>query len=287
MKRKIFLFLMLFLISNSKIFSQDIQKYDKDRNYFFIGGGFAVNTFSHNGLDYVIDRYNETRQGKPGQFRLTQNMDKIHSMFGYEVGFGWVSNKYDNGLFYTMNFQRTSGTSHGEGYTPLDTLNLNLQTRDLKASLDNFAMGIGLIPIQTPVLDIGFGMQMNMPILNFYTSLNSGSYEKIEYVDQIGFGGGFYMLFNFFLFKGFPLNLSAQPYYFFDFIPSDMSGLSEEINPATYTNDEEKKLKGKMSQFGLQVQANICIFARKQKGSNRIDRDKNKKKRDTKGFSLL
>jgi len=288
MKRKVYLFFILFLIISGKIFSQDIQKYDKDRNYFFIGPGISWNSFNHDGLDYVIDRYNNTRHGQAGAFRLTSDMGKIHSMLGYEVGFGWVSNKYDNGLFYTMNYQHSTGTTHAEGYGPLDTLSLNLQKRDLKASLDNFAMGIGLMPIQTPVMDIGLGLQMNMTTLNFSTRTNSGNYQNItDGLGEIGFGGGFYMLFNFFLFKGFPLNLSAQPYYFYDFLPSDMSTLSEAINPSTYMNDDDKKQVGKMSHFGLQVQVNLCLFARKQQGSQRHNQDKKKKKRDTKGFSLL
>jgi hypothetical protein len=288
MKTKEYLFLILFLFSCSTIYSQDVQKYDKDRNYFFIGGGGNWNSFSHSGLDFVIDRYNETRQGKPGQFRLTQKMDKINSMIGYNFGLGWVSNKYDNGLFYTMYFQHGSGSTYSEGYAPTDTLGLNLMRRDLKASLGNFSMGMGFMPIQTVVMDIGIGGQVNMDFLDVETKTDNTSYKKLTSdMGELGFGGSFYLLINFFLSKSIPLCLSVQPYYFYDFLPSDMSDVNEEINSATYTADNAKDQKGKMSHLGLQVQLNLCLFARKQEGSQRHEQDKKKKKRQTHGFSML
>jgi hypothetical protein len=263
--------------------SQDIQKFDKDRNYFFIGPGLNWNSFDHTGLDFVIQRYNDTRQGKPGQFRLTRKMDDITSMLGYNVGLGWVSNKYDNGLLYTMYYQTASGSATAEGFAPTDTFNLFLQRRDLKSTLGNFGMGMGFMPIQTPVLDIGIGGQINMDFLKIESRTNNGPFSELT--SQLGFGGSVYMLFNFFLSKKIPFCVSAQPYYFFDLLPSDMSEVNESINNATYQADSDKDQKGKMSHLGLQVNVNICLFAKKQQGSQRHEQDKKKKKRQTHGFN--
>jgi hypothetical protein len=257
------------------------MRYDKDRNYFYMGPGVNFNTFNHNGLDFVIDRYNKTRQGGTGQFILSQDMGKIHTLTGFNGGFGWVNNQYGDGIFFMFNYMNGSGKSHAEGE---DTFGI-FGERDLKLSLAHWTMGIGWMPWQTPMFDVGIGYQFNIDMLQVDTRVNDGPWENLTGdLGELGFGSTLFLQFNFFLFKGFPLSLGVTPYYMFDFMMSDMEDVNEAINPNTYSYDNEDDQMGRMSHLGVQVNANLCIFARKQEGSQKHTKDKTKNQRQTKGF---
>lgn len=263
MKSWAYLLIILFLLFSNNLLSQNIQAKNKERNYLFIGAGFNLNSLNHSGLDFVVKRYNVTRQGLPGQFELTKKLDDIGWMKGYNFGFGWVNNRHKHGLFYTLNYQHGSFSARAEGYDATDTFRLNLRTLDMKSSLTNLSLGIGFIPMQLSFLDIGIGGEINMAFLNIKTKINNASFERLTSdLGVPGIGGSVYLLFNIFPVNRFPLFISIQPYMFFDLIQSDMSSVNKAINANTYTDDSNKDQMGNLTHLGLQVQINFCLFTR-------------------------
>ncbi|NTW31149.1 MAG: hypothetical protein HGB12_00690 [Bacteroidetes bacterium] len=282
MKKILFIAVAFASIITTNIFAQDTTKQvDLDRNYTWLGLGYSAMYFNHQGLNYVIDRYNNTRQGKPGQARLTTKMPKFHLLTGPQLSFGHMNNKFENGLFYEFTFGIYRADGNAEGINADSTKGSRL----LQYRCGYYSLTGGIVPIQSEMLDIGFGMSADGFLSNVYTSTSASPSENVQMNTAIGISF-FPQIHLFPLTKSFPAVIVIRPYYYLDILPSDFDNLNEKINPSSYDYETEfEKSKGKFSHLGLRVTLNIAFVARKQAATQQIkNRPGVKTKKKTSGF---
>lgn len=275
MKR--FYTLILLVIAFQITRGQEKMKYDRDRNYFLIGAGYHLTNASNKGLNFVIDRYNQTRQGQQGAATLTKNMDYLKNMSGPAFGLFLLDNKYLNGAFFDMNISLLNSKAGAEGVD----IQGNAASRDLQMKFFYWNFDFGYMFFQSQIIDVGLAAGTSLMFGNIDTRTGTNAFENVdEYV-----AGAFEIApqINFFLSKSVPFSLSVRPYYYLDILPSEFDNLNEKINPATYENDPEQSQRGRFNHMGAQVRLNLMIRGAKQEGAREI-KGKSKTKKGTRGF---
>lgn len=256
---------------------QEKKKYDRDRNYFLIGGGYQLTSASNKGLNFVIDRYNQTRQGQQGAATLTKKMDYLNNMSGPAFGFFLLDNKYLNGVYVDMNMALLKADSRAEGVDAFG----NSASRDLQLNYSYWNVDFGYMFVQSQFIDLGIAAGTSLMVGKIDTRTGTNEFEKAD--DYISGAFEIAPQINFFLTKSIPLSVSVRPYYFLDFIPSDYASLNEKINPYTAGGDPEDSQLGRFNHMGAQVRLNLMIRGAKQEGAREIKGNGNTKK-GTKGF---
>lgn len=276
MKSRI-LFIMLLTLVGRLVTAQETMRYDKDRNYYLFGVGYHLTGIQNPGLNYVIDRYNETRQGQSGAARLTRNMDYLNNPGGFAFGMFLLDNKYLNGYFFDLNAAFLKSKARAEGVD----VNQNPASRDLEFRTGNYSLDFGFMFYQSPFIDLGVGMGTSVQWGKIKTRAGDADFEDAQDIITAGFE--FFPQINFFLTKTAPVSLSVRPYYCIDLIKTDFNDLNEFINPYTALNDPTEDQKGRFSHLGAQVRLNLMIRGAKQEGARNIE-GKHKTKRGTQGF---
>lgn len=257
--------------------AQETMRYDKDRNYYLFGAGYHLAGIRNPGLNYVIDRYNATRQGQSGAASLTKEMDYLNSPGGFAFGMFLLDNKYLNGFFIDLNAAFLRSKARAEGVD----VNQNPASRDLEFRTGNYALDFGYMFFQSPVIDVGVGMGTSLLWGTINTRTGDAGFEEVQEIVTGGFQ--FFPQVNFFLTKSVPVSLSVKPYYYIDIIKTDFDDLNEFINPYTAQNDPSEEQMGRSSHLGVQARINLMIRGAKQEGARNIN-GKSKTRRGTQGF---
>ncbi len=257
--------------------AQETMRYDKDRNYYLFGVGYHLTGIQNPGLNYIIDRYNETRQGQAGAATLTKEMDYLNNPGGFAFGMFLLDNKYLNGYFFDLNAAFLKSKAHAEG---LD-VNQNPASRDLELRMGNYSLDFGFMFYQSPFIDLGIGMGTSFLWGTITTRTGNADFENAQ--DIISGGFQFFPQINFFLTKSVPVSLSVKPYYYIDLIKTDFSDLNEFINPYTASDDPAEDQQGRFSHLGAQIRLNLMIRGAKQEGARNIE-GKHKTRKGTQGF---
>ena len=257
--------------------AQETMRFDKDRNYYLFGVGYHVAAMHNPGLNYVIDRYNETRQGQAGAATLTKKMDYLNNPGGLAFGMFLLDNKYLNGYFFDLNAAFLKSKAHAEGVDA----NQNPASRDLEFRTGDYALDFGYMFYQSQFFDLGVGMGTSIIWGKISTRAGDAGFETAQ--DIVAGGFQVFPQLNFFLSKAVPFSLSVKPYYYLDIIKADFSDLNEFINPYTAQNDQLADEQGRFSHLGAQVRLNLMIRAARQEGARNIH-GKSKTRKETQGF---
>lgn len=210
------------------------------QSYFQIGYNGSIPT-GIDSLNFIIDRYNETRSYLDVQMKNVQYLD------GITFSYGWYPENFIMGIGYTGAGQKT----FAEGMDNTNTL----RRRELKVKSRLFD------------IDLAFGLNRSSKVKVFLgTTFTFGSFvvksrvaeaseikkEEWETINDSGsliFGTGLFLRIA--SAKGFFI----QPYYMFTpgkIFENDVTSVNEEINSATYLNDPTP-LKVKNSMFGVKI----------------------------------
>ena len=230
--KKLFILLILLLFQNS---------ITKAQSQYWFGFGYNMCRFKlDNSLNYVIDRYNETRTGN-----ITKKMNQIHFADGLAFSLGFNVNRFVFDLGYTGKKQ-TVTTQGVYGGVPGE--------RDLRLKNRAFNMGLGYAMLNSS--NSSLALCLSFDLGNVKTETRNGEIENIKdsdfetITDDFELGNTLYLQLLLGSPRGKGLALIARPYYHFSYLDVDFSEVNETINPKTYSNDPFP-LNGKASNFGV------------------------------------
>jgi len=233
MIKKTYVIILILLLQSSYVFSQ---------NQWWFGFGYNMSRFKmDDGLNYVIDRYNQTRTTS-----LTKEMKPVHFADGlaFSLGFNFYRFIFDIGytgkketVFAQGNF--TSGS--------------NLQ-RDIRFKNKCMNMGMGYAFLNTRNASVALCATVDVGTVRTETrtgeisGIGNESYEEIT--NDLSMGSTFYMQFLLGFGRGKGIALIARPYYQLSYFDTDFYDVNAEINPTTYMHDPDD-LACKTSNVGL------------------------------------
>lgn len=218
----------------------NITETGKTQGYSYGGLGYNASYLKSEGLDFVIDRYNETRP------YLTTIMPYNRYYDGITAHFGGAANyfAYDIGFTYRSSVVSASG---------IDGSGIEVQ-RDLKNKWNtwDFSMGINLGNSDTKALTIGINTALDseksLTRSDTPDKIGVANFAKVNSAFKIGFEPYIQLILA--TEEGFGILL--KPYYSWTPVKTDYSELNQYINPYTYINDPIP-IEGKLSGFGINI----------------------------------
>jgi hypothetical protein len=210
------------------------------QNYYYRGAGYNMAFLKSEGLDYVIDRYNQTRTF------LDDKMEYCRYYDGPSLRSGLCYNHFFVDFGFTYRSSKVSASG-------VDATGIR-QQRDIKNKWNTFdlGLGIGLGANDNIALAIGVNMGLNsektLTRVATPDEIGKANFAKVNGQFKIGFepfaqlilatDGGFGVLF--------------RPYFSWTPVETDYYEANRYINEFTYTSDPSV-IKGKLSGFGLSV----------------------------------
>lgn len=202
-------------------------------SFTYIGAGITGSAVRLQGLNAVIDRYNETRQGQQGAASLSQDMGYFNAQSGYEFSLGRSFD--DLGWFFDLHLSFQEAATFAEG---VDLFG-NPARRDLRLKSSIFSAGTGPTLIQTGMLDVAAGMAVEITWNKMYSILNEGEESEI-FEDEVPIAFTPFAFATLFLSRKIPLAVFGRAFLQLPLLASDYTELNQAINPATWQNDEGK-----------------------------------------------
>jgi hypothetical protein len=229
--------LLIIVISSSAVSAQSLRLVGG------IGGNYSIG--SYKGLNFVIDRYNATRQGQTGAATVTRPMSNINSLVGvsWQIGFT-LENASGLTLYTGINRVGRSATSYAEA----TDINNNTGRRDVRFTSNslNFELGLGK--------HMGFGYilaggSLDMFSAKAYTRINSNDYDEV--MDDFNLGMSLFLDISVFVTSRFAIGI--KPYLQTGLLKTDFTDLNRAINSATSTRDSFEDQQSSPLNVGTQV----------------------------------
>lgn len=208
------------------------------QGYDYLGLGYNMGFLRSEGLDFVVDRYNETRP------YLNDQMEQPRYFDGFAIHGGVGRGLLLLNLGYTQQSSKVSAEGTDATATTVQ--------RDLKNKWNTFDLGIGLNIADG---DRGaFGLGVNMGLNSEKALTRTGApddigKEKFEEV-QKQFKVGFSPFVQIILTGDSGTGLLIRPYYAWSPMTTDYTELNAAINPATAAGDPTP-LEGDLKGFGI------------------------------------
>ncbi len=241
MTKGILLATLLFITSS--VFAQ------RPENRMYMAGGFNYQLASGGPLDYVIDRYNQTRD------YLTDEMDKVDHMSGAAFSFGFGMGEDVDFLLFEIGLTiGGSGSLSAEG--PVNGVQ---QVRDLKVKSFLINTGFAYLIQTEQKFEYGIGLFVDYGGFNVRTRTYTAGQNAPDFKDVgdqnntlVGLTPTIFLDYNF----SETFGLTLRPFYRYQIYENDMSYVSKEINPNTYNNDDYESTQGAMLDgFGGELKA--------------------------------
>jgi hypothetical protein len=202
----------------------------------FLEGGFGMQFTKPDGLNYVVDRYNETRP------YLTEEMKQFNNLDGFNYGFLGVFDAFAFEAVYTHRSQTRSAIG-------IDASNQEVEQR-LRAVMNGVGFGCGY-GVSEDGYSLLFGTRLNTSLLKIRT--------KADAVDTVGDKDwdDIHEELHFDLDLNIKLILKyfiIEPYYSFNLFQSinNMQEVNEAINPSTF-QDDPTDIPFNSNGFGLKL----------------------------------
>lgn len=224
--KKIFLGIAFLFVTSMTSFGQGM----------FLEGGYGMQFTKPDGLNYVVDRYNETRP------YLTEEMKHFNNLNGFNYGFLAVVGNIAFEAVYVHRSQNRSAVG-------VDGTNQEVE-RQLRAALNGVGFGLGY-GVAEDNFGLLFGTRLNTSALKIRTKVGAVDEVKSEDWEDIHNQLHFDLDLNIKLLLGYVI---IEPYYTFQLFPSinNMAEVNEAINPNTFQNDSEE-IPFKSNGFGLKL----------------------------------
>lgn len=204
--------------------------------FMALEGGYGMQFTKPDGLNYIVDRYNETRP------YLTQEMKPFNNLNGFNYGFLAIVGNLAFEAVYIHRSQNRSAIG-------IDATNQEVE-RQLRAAMNGVGFGLGY-----GVADDGFGLmfgtRLNTSALKIRTKVASSDIIRSEDWEDLYNSLIFDLDFNVKIILKYVV---IEPYYSFELLPSlnNIYEVNEAINPNTFQNDPEEILF-KSNGFGLKL----------------------------------
>ncbi len=212
--------------------------------YFSVG--YNGNIFKSEKLDFVIDRYNETRA------YLDKTMDYPHYIDGLDLHFGGGSK-----VIFDIGYAWRGAEVSASG---IDASGIN-QQRDLKYKFGvwNFALAYNFLNSTDFMLALGYNQTLGSEKIESRVG-PAADIENENYTDIIK---SFSPAAEFFIQVGVPLTeragLLIKPYYHLNLVETDYGDVNRAINPATAAADDFELLSAPGG-FGISIMAAFGRF---------------------------
>jgi hypothetical protein len=204
----------------------------------WVTAGYGFSWLNSDGFNYVIDRYNSTRN------YLTNEMEQpgAFSGFAFNAGLNFVSIQMD----VRYSFRSTQITSEGA----VNGTNFKREV-DIDYSFYGFGIGFGSFDRN---IGYSFGVDIELVFPGIVTRINPGIETEVDMSSQFATAVSPQFVLFVKLGEELPLAVSLRPYYTFGIGEFDYSKLNETINPSTYLNDPTEKQSSKINGFGIELQ---------------------------------
>ncbi len=205
------------------------------------------------GLNHVIDRYNETRQGQNGAAILSRNMRNITVMasLGWRLGIG-VPFSDDGGIFFSMN--RTGRRAHT--YSQGKDINGKMYQRDLRFTANSFNLESSLFfGGSSSGGMLSAGGSVDFVSHKAYTRLDDASYKEV--MDELNVGISLFIQGDVYVYDN--ISVGLRPSYQFIPLTTSYSDLNDAINPATSQFDDRDDISSTGSNFTLSLMLNFVV----------------------------
>lgn len=232
------LLITIFIFTSSFAYSQFKADY-------YLAVGYNYNSNFGDPLDYIVDRYNETRTSI-----LSKQMNKASNFTGMSFSMGGY---FSNILFDIEYVYKYSSTMSAEAPSGGIT-----QKRELKVFGKSLNLGFNYVLGKNNFYAMpGFSLDFNfMPVESRIYNINNTEPPAYEVISESG-GGSFsnsvFMIspnvhLDYLMNKN--LCISFKPYYSFSIGELDYSQLNQTLNPNTYQNDPASETSSKIGYFG-------------------------------------
>jgi len=220
------LVILLFIIYSGNAFSQKM---------IAIGIGYGIGThIKAGGIDFVLDRYNETRS------YLSKTMDKPRFFYGFNYSIEGVNGK----RLMTFEWVGRKSIMYAEG---TDALNVT-RRRDVQLKVNTFNWGFGRkLGVSGSAKGLYWGGDFIVGTNKQYTRIYESNatppkFAKVDWGINMGVAPFVYLISN---------RLSTKFYIQFLALKQNYWDLNRAINPGTWSGDDYDSNKGKIRSIGL------------------------------------
>ncbi len=226
------------------------QRYRRQYLLTMLGGGYNQVNIKADGLNFVIDKFNESR-------RLVGNqaMKKVESITGFSGFLGTYGYVGESAFFLEFRYggagQNLTATERVAGQPPIEY--------DLRFDTHHIQLGFGLMATSTPYFGIGLGIAPDLGIQVVNDKTGGGSIEVIN-----SFNPGISFILPVYALLG-PVMLGVRPYYTLQLSNSDYSELNARLNPATFANSPADAQISKFNHFGIEFRVGLLLNKRERR----------------------
>ena len=232
----------IMLLITSSTFAQ------RPENRMYMAGGFNYQFAMAPPLDYIIDRFNDTR------IYPTESMDKLNHMSGAAFAFGFGLGEDEEFILLEMGL-----TLGGSGSLSSERLeNGVLKKQDLKVTSFLINTGFAYLLQTEQKFEYGIGLFIDYGGFRVRTRTYNSNQTAPDFKDigesntLVGLTPTIFFDYNF----SETFGLTLRPFYRFQFYDNDLQYVNKELNPNTWQNDEYENQHGTMlSGFGSELKA--------------------------------
>ncbi|MBC8172337.1 MAG: hypothetical protein H7X71_00400 [Chitinophagales bacterium] len=214
----------------------------------YFGMGYNTTFAGADELDFVINRYNETRN------YLDMEMELPHFQDGFVLHIGIHAGAFLLDVGYTGRSAKVSAT--GTDVTGTH------QQRDFKTKMNSIDIGLGGVLAQNS--DLAFALGINTAMGNEKSQTRSGLSDDINTIDYLDIDKSFTIAFEPFMQFIFSptedLAFIIKPYYHMRLMKIDYAPVNAAMNPSTAGNDPFI-MEGKQKGFGISVMMGSYSFS--------------------------
>jgi len=212
--------------------------------------GYRVGSGTFKPLDFVIDRYNQTRTAI-----LTKNMDKITSLSGIVYSFGY--NLGEGGFEVEIPNLKS----------PTVTAETSTQIRELYMKMSGFELNAFYgkqIFEQGPLFGfLGGAISVDKSDPTIFTRIynkgaSAGDFGEVKAGGSVGMGLGPFVAVHLAL-PSVIIFGEVRPFYKFSITGADFYDVNRALNPNTWFNDDVESLSGSMSYYGVNAKIGITV----------------------------
>lgn len=214
----------------------------------------SISVGQYKGLNNVIDRYNQTRQGQAGAAVLSRSMRNINIMasLGWRIGVGIPSDEFNGGVFFSLTRAGRRASTYAQG----KDINGTYYQRDVRFTANSLNLeGSFFYGGRDEGMMLSLGGSMDFISHKTYTRLNDAAYKEV--MDELNVGISFFVQGDLYVYEN--ISVGLRPTYQWIPITTAYTELNEAINPATAQFDNKEDISSTGSNFTLSLMLNFTI----------------------------
>ncbi len=229
----------------------------QERNYMYYSGGYNFSKPDMDGLNFVIDRYNENR---PDQVRKLDNIDWMH---GFTVGGGLI---IAQSFLVEVGFTQRESNGYAEGYL---VNNPNLHQFDLRTNISTIGLGVGKYLLWEKGFKLVAGSHFELGSTKVLWRLYDTTveakpgYENAKERATLDGDNPLFAITPYLQFSYSPwgeeFEIALKPYYQFEMNESDFRFVNQVFNSFSYEQDSPESTKSRSNNYGVQLKMNVFV----------------------------